>query len=134
TEQGLWHGGKRPMERFGKSTGWLREELDAAGRSLLILDCRSRDLYDSCHVEQAVSVVIPKLLLRRLRKGNLSVQSLMPHPQSDSLGRGLESQTVVLYDESSVTFPPGGEESVLVVLLQRLKQEGNTVYYLKGKS
>lgn len=121
------------MEDLGKSTLWLQAELASPSPCLHILDCRSRELYDSSHVERALSVALPGLLLRRLRKGNLSVRSLLPGPP-----RGLESNAVLLYDEGTLQLPQLGdqeedEESVLVTLLQKLQEEGCPAYYLRGR-
>nr|XP_020648679.1 dual specificity protein phosphatase 9 [Pogona vitticeps] len=117
------------MEDLGRSTSWLRAELASPSPCLHILDCRSRELYDSSHVERALSVALPGLLLRRLRKGNLSVRSLLPEPPQDN--------PVLLYDEGTLQLPhPGGQEededSVLVTLLQKLREEGCLAYYLQG--
>ncbi|XP_053227073.1 dual specificity protein phosphatase 9 [Podarcis raffonei] len=120
------------MEDLGKSTSWLRAELASPSLCLHILDCRSRELYDSSHVERALSVALPGLLLRRLRKGNLSVGSLLPGPP-----QALRDSTVLLYDEGTLQLPPSGsqeedEGSVLVTLLQKLREEGCPAYYLQG--
>ncbi|XP_062975445.1 dual specificity protein phosphatase 9 [Elgaria multicarinata webbii] len=120
------------MEDLGKSTSWLQAELASPSPCLHILDCRSRELYDSSHVERALSVALPGLLLRRLRKGNLSVRSLLPGPP-----QGLRDNIVLLYDEGTLQLPRRGnpeedEASVLVTLLQKLREEGCPAYYLQG--
>ncbi|XP_044299567.1 dual specificity protein phosphatase 9 [Varanus komodoensis] len=120
------------MEDLGKSTSWLQAELASPSPCLHILDCRSRELYDSSHVERALSVALPGLLLRRLRKGNLSVRSLLPGPP-----QGLRDNIVLLYDEGTLQLPWRGnrevdEESVLLTLLQKLREEGCPAYYLQG--
>uniref|UniRef100_A0A670YEE7 Dual specificity protein phosphatase n=1 Tax=Pseudonaja textilis TaxID=8673 RepID=A0A670YEE7_PSETE len=120
------------MEDLGKSTLWLQAELASPSPCLHILDCRSRDLYDSSHVERALSVALPGLLLRRLRKGSLAVRSLLPgSPQ------GLCGNMVLLYDEGTIQLSrPDNreeeEESVLLTLLQKLREEGCLAYYLQG--
>ncbi|KAL7988234.1 hypothetical protein Chor_007153 [Crotalus horridus] len=119
------------MEDLGKSTLWLQAELASPSPCLHILDCRSRDLYDSSHVERALSVALPGLLLRRLRKGSLAVRSLLPEPS-----QGLCENMVLLYDEGTIQLPrPDNqeeEESVLLTLLQKLRDEGCLAYYLQG--
>uniref|UniRef100_A0A8D0G6L4 Dual specificity protein phosphatase n=1 Tax=Sphenodon punctatus TaxID=8508 RepID=A0A8D0G6L4_SPHPU len=120
------------MEGFGRSTAWLQGELSSRSPQLHILDCRSRELYEASHVERALSVALPGLLLRRLRKGNLSVLSLLP-----GAPQGLGATTVLLYDEGTREPPDPGareeeEEAVLVTLLQKLREEGCPAYYLQG--
>ncbi|XP_039366529.1 dual specificity protein phosphatase 9 [Mauremys reevesii] len=110
------------MEALGKSSLWLCGELASPAARLHILDCRSRERYDSCHVARALSVALPGLLLRRLRKGKLSVRALLPPTPG----------AVLLYDEATATLPRCGQESVLATLLRKLREEGCTAYYLQG--
>lgn len=120
------------MESLCKTTTWLRDELDSPAQNIRILDCRSRELYDSSHVEKALHVALPGLMLRRLRKGNLTAHSLLPG--SPSVSRGV----ALLYDECTASFPTrvgiqsDEQESVLITLLQKLRKEGCTAYYLQG--
>lgn len=121
------------MEDLGKSTLWLQAKLASPSPHLHILDCRSRELYDLSHVERALSVALPGLLLRRLRKGNLSIRSLLPAPPQD-----LEDNMVLLYDERTLQLTQSreqeeDEESVLMTLLQKLREEGSPAYYLQGR-
>ncbi|XP_043936339.1 dual specificity protein phosphatase 6-like [Protopterus annectens] len=123
------------METLNKSTEWLYSAMESVNPRLLILDCRSRELYESSHIEGAVSVAIPGLILRRLRKGSLPVHFLMTSPEEkENFSRQCRTHTVILYDESSVTLPEQGEEeeSVLAILLERLQKEGCRTYYIKG--
>ncbi|KPP56715.1 dual specificity protein phosphatase 7-like [Scleropages formosus] len=59
-----------------KTAEWLQEELASGARALLLLDCRAHELYESSHIETAMNVAIPGLMLRRLKKGNLPIRSL----------------------------------------------------------
>ncbi|XP_074872792.1 dual specificity protein phosphatase 9 [Carettochelys insculpta] len=120
------------MEALGKSTLWLRSKLALPAPQLHIWDCRSRERYDACHVARALSVVLPGLLLRRMRKGTLSVRALLP---SALPAPGSGAATVLLYDEATVELQGPGqdeEESVLATLLCKLQEEGCTAYYLQG--
>uniref|UniRef100_A0A8C8VIX7 Dual specificity protein phosphatase n=1 Tax=Pelusios castaneus TaxID=367368 RepID=A0A8C8VIX7_9SAUR len=119
-----------PMEVLGKSTLWLHRELASPSPQLQILDCRSRERYESCHVARALSVALPGLLLRRLRKGSLSARSLLPDcPLMPGPG-----STVLLYDEGPIGLlcPSQDQESLLALLLRKLREEGCTAYYLQG--
>ncbi|XP_028923635.1 dual specificity protein phosphatase 9 [Ornithorhynchus anatinus] len=130
------------MEALGKSSLWLQGELASPEPRLHLLDCRSRELYDSSHVEGALSVTLPALLLRRLRKGNLSARSLLPgsprrqrQPPSPPPQAGACGSPILLYDEGTAPLPRPGEEatdSVLGTLLQKLREEGYLAYYLQG--
>ncbi|KAK7891058.1 hypothetical protein WMY93_023021 [Mugilogobius chulae] len=61
----------------GRTVTWLREQLDSRREGLLLMDCRAQELYESSHVQSAINVAIPGLMLRRLKKGNLPVRALL---------------------------------------------------------
>ncbi|KAJ1095200.1 hypothetical protein NDU88_000368 [Pleurodeles waltl] len=124
------------MENLGRSVGWLQAELGTRTSCLRIVDCRRRELYDSSHVEGALSVALPGLMRRRLRKGNLSVQALIPGSSKGETAGLPRAGRFLLYDESTSVPQWHGseeeEESVLVMLLRRLWEEGCEAYYLQG--
>ncbi|XP_004645204.1 dual specificity protein phosphatase 9 [Octodon degus] len=135
------------MEGLGRSCLWLRGELEPPRSPLLLLDCRSRELYESARIRGALSVALPTLLLRRLRRGSLSVRSLLPGPPLHS-----PPAPVLLYDqgggrrrrgdaaEAAAGAGAGAEaeteeweaESLLGTLLKKLREEGYLAYYLQG--
>ncbi|KAM9324414.1 dual specificity protein phosphatase 7-like [Gastrophryne carolinensis] len=112
----------------GKSSGWLQAELES-GSGLLLLDCRTHDRYQAGHIESALSLSLPGLLLRRLKSGTLSGRSVLPAP------RRLEQRPLLLYDENTKELPSGDSSSpsVLGLLLLRLREDGCPAYYLKGE-
>lgn len=118
-----------------KTVGWLREQLERRGDGLLVVDCRAQELYESSHVETAINVAIPSLMLRRLKKGNLPVRSLLSDGEDrEKFVRRCKTDTIVLYDEYSREWNEnvdGG--SVLGLLLRRMKDEGCKAYYLEGE-
>uniref|UniRef100_A0A8C2YNP7 Dual specificity protein phosphatase n=1 Tax=Chinchilla lanigera TaxID=34839 RepID=A0A8C2YNP7_CHILA len=119
------------MEGLGRSCLWLRGELEPPRPLLLLLDCRSRELYESARISGALSVALPTLLLRRLRRGSLSVRALLPGPPLQPP----PPATVLLYDQSAGAGAEAEEweaESVLGILLQKLREEGYLAYYLQG--
>jgi len=120
-----------------KTVGWLREQLLDGGRRdrLLLMDCRPQEMFESSHVAAAISVSIPGLMLRRLKRGNLPVKSLLASGEDrERFCRRCRTDAVVLYDESSRDWNEnvdGG--SVLGLLLRRMKDEGYRAYYLEGE-
>ncbi|EDL29894.1 dual specificity phosphatase 9, isoform CRA_c [Mus musculus] len=122
------------MESLSRSCLWLRQELSSPRPQLLLLDCRSRELYESARICGALSVALPSLMLRRLRRGSMSVRSLLPGPPLQPP----PPAPVLLYDQGSSgqCHPEAKEEwdadSVLGVLLQKLREEGYPAYYLQG--
>lgn len=127
-----------PMEGLGRSCLWLRQELAPSRPGLLLLDCRSRELYEAARIGGALSVALPALLLRRLRRGSLSVRALLPGPPPQPQ----PPAPVLLYDQTGGRRRRGEAEaeaeeweadSVLGTLLQKLREEGYLAYYLQGR-
>lgn len=120
-----------------KSAEWLQGELEArGGASLLLLDCRPHELFESSHIETAINLAIPGLMLRRLRKGNLPIRSIIPnHADKERFATRCKAATVLLYDEATAEWQPepGAPASVLGLLLQKLRDDGCQAYYLQGE-
>lgn len=119
-----------------KSVEWLQQELESGGTSLLLLDCRSHELYESSHVESAINLAIPGLMLRRFKKGNIPIRTIIPsHEDKEKFMRRCKTDTVVIYDECTVDWKESGAPvSVLGLLLQKLWEDGCKAYYLEGKA
>nr|XP_055130879.1 dual specificity protein phosphatase 7 isoform X2 [Symphalangus syndactylus] len=121
-----------------KSAEWLQEELEArGGASLLLLDCRPHELFESSHIETAINLAIPGLMLRRLRKGNLPIRSIIPnHADKERFATRCKAATVLLYDEATAEWQPepGAPASVLGLLLQKLRDDGCQAYYLQDEA
>uniref|UniRef100_A0A8C5R418 protein-tyrosine-phosphatase n=1 Tax=Leptobrachium leishanense TaxID=445787 RepID=A0A8C5R418_9ANUR len=117
-----------------KSVQWLQGELLAGVGSMLLLDCRPQDRFHASHIETAISVTIPSLMLRRLRKGNLSVRSLIPNDRDkERFSRRCSHDTLLLYDEATLDWQDGHPAaSVLALLLHKLREDGCQAYYLRG--
>ncbi|XP_051777202.1 LOW QUALITY PROTEIN: dual specificity protein phosphatase 7 [Erpetoichthys calabaricus] len=117
-----------------KSVEWLQEELQSGGGALLLLDCRTHELYESSHIETAINLAIPGLMLRRFKKGNLPIRSIIPNNEDkEKFVKRCKTDTVLLYDEATSEWPESGaNSSVLGLLLQRLRDDGCKAYYLQG--
>uniref|UniRef100_A0A8C9SQ64 Dual specificity protein phosphatase n=1 Tax=Scleropages formosus TaxID=113540 RepID=A0A8C9SQ64_SCLFO len=117
-----------------KTAEWLQEELASGARALLLLDCRAHELYESSHIETAMNVAIPGLMLRRLKKGNLPIRSVIAnHEDKERFARRCRTDTVLLYDEATAEWPEGGAcGSVLALLLLKLRDDGCKAFYLQG--
>ncbi|KAK6482777.1 dual specificity protein phosphatase 6 [Huso huso] len=119
---------------MSKTVGWLKEQLQTGNDSLLVMDCRAQELYESSHVEAAINVAIPSLMLRRLKKGNLPIKSLLANVEDkEKFVRRCRTDTIVLYDEYSSEWNENVDgDSVLGLLLRRMKDEGYRAFYLEG--
>uniref|UniRef100_A0A8C4TKH8 Dual specificity phosphatase 7 n=1 Tax=Erpetoichthys calabaricus TaxID=27687 RepID=A0A8C4TKH8_ERPCA len=119
-----------------KSVEWLQEELQSGGGALLLLDCRTHELYESSHIETAINLAIPGLMLRRFKKGNLPIRSIIPNNEDkEKFVKRCKTDTVLLYDEATSEWPESGaNSSVLGLLLQRLRDDGCKAYYLQDEA
>ncbi|KAG8552964.1 hypothetical protein GDO81_003186 [Engystomops pustulosus] len=111
-----------------RSARWLGESLAGGGLGLLLLDCRPQERYQAAHIQSALSVAVPGLVLRRLRSGSLSVRSVIAS-DPDAFSRRRQADTVLLYDEADGPEAPG---SVLGLLLHKLREDGCRAFYLRG--
>lgn len=118
-----------------KSAEWLQEELESGAGSLLLLDCRTHELYESSHIESAINLAIPGLMLRRLKKGNLPIRSIIPNNEDkEKFVKRCKTDVVVLYDEATPERQESGlGSSVLGLLLQKLRDDGCKAFHLEGK-
>lgn len=123
------------MMMSSKSVEWLQEELESGVSSLLLLDCRPHELYESSHIESAINLAIPGLMLRRLKKGNLPIRSIIPNNEDkEKFVKRCKTDVVVLYDEATSERQESGiGSSVLGLLLQKLRDDGCKAFYLEGK-
>ncbi|KAM9672199.1 dual specificity protein phosphatase 6 isoform 2-T2 [Trichechus inunguis] len=121
---------------ISKTVAWVNEQLELGNERLLLMDCRAQELYESSHIESAINVAIPGIMLRRLQKGNLPVRALFTRGEDrDRFIRRCGTDTVVLYDESSSDWNENtGGESVLGLLLKKLKDEGCRAFYLEDEA
>jgi len=121
------------------SAQWLCDQLCSstdAVDDVLVLDCRSADEYADAHVAGSLPVVVPSIMLRRLRNGISNVAAVV---SGDALARTLFTERyrtshIVLYDAAGdvIGSHDGAADSVVQVLMNRLKKDGCRVSYLLG--
>lgn len=119
-----------------KTVAWLKEQLELGNERLLLMDCRPQELYESSHIESAINVALPGIMLRRLQKGNLPLRALFARGEEEreKFARRCGTDTVVLYDENSSDWNENAVgDSVLGLLLKRLKGDGCKAFYLEGE-
>lgn len=109
----------------------LREEMRSHGK-IIIVDCRSQTEFVRAHVRQAISISLPSLMQKRLKRGSLSVSSVIQNNEAkERFSRCCKSHLVVLYDESSSDLN-ANPASVLSLLVKRMRQDGSRVAFLIG--
>uniref|UniRef100_A0A8C4WYD5 Dual specificity protein phosphatase n=1 Tax=Eptatretus burgeri TaxID=7764 RepID=A0A8C4WYD5_EPTBU len=124
------------MSARGKSPDWLREQLECGceSRGLLLLDCRSRESFESARIDSAISVSLPSLMLRRLKTGSLPLRALLAGGDVDDKERFAQRcrSDTVLVDGNSGDDPESSPGALLSLLLQRLVADGCSAHYLEG--
>ena len=101
---------------------------------VLILDCRTNDEYRVGHISGSHNIVLPQLMMRRLKANKLSLKNLVPQGYMQGKEAFLQKCTsyqVVLYDHFSAEVN-SNDTSMLGLLHKRLKDEGCSVLILKG--
>jgi len=103
--------------------------------NVLLLDCRSNDEYKKRHIVTSQNIVLPQLMMRRLKAGKLSLKSLLPHssrPTKDAFLQKCNQFNVVIYDKSTSVFENADTSSMIALLYKRIKKEGCKVSILRG--
>ena len=102
---------------------------------VLILDCRSHEDYRIGHISGSHNIVLPQLMMRRLKANKLSLKNLVPQGYmqgKDTFLRKCKSYSVVLYDHFDHFNPEASDSSMMRLLYNRFCNEGCSVSVLKG--
>ncbi len=103
---------------------------------LLLMDVRDVQTFLEGSIASAVNVFCcGALILRRLKKGNASVESLLTCEEDKvkfNTARVSESVTVVVYDHSSSSSSAVSSDSLTSILLKKLSREVKNVAFLEG--
>ena len=120
----------------GGSCSWLFEQMSTKS-FLLILDCRPFAEYARSHIQGAINLTIPSLMLRRLKKGNnFCVSSLISSTEAKTkFTRNMTlSDGVILYDGLTNDICGVSPHSAVGILMMKMAEDGCNVKVLEGKS
>lgn len=110
----------------------LRDELKKSDKSLLLIDCRSQSEYSRAHVRGAINITLPSLMLKRLKRGNLNISSVIQNNEAkERFTKSSKSASVVLYDECSTDLN-SNPSAVINLLVKKLRQDGCHASFLLG--
>lgn len=127
---------KKKFMAKGATISWLSDQL-SNGAFLLLLDCRPYAEFARCHVQGAINLTIPSLMLRRLKKGtSFAISSLITSEESKAqFNRNLRlASGIVLYDSETFDVSTVCSNSALGVLLKKFSEDVSTpVWLLEGK-
>ena len=100
--------------------------VDTSSKVNMLVDIRDPNMYHKSHLKNSINLVTSSLLLRRLQRGSLTINSLLPRDIVQSLKTDVLS--IILYDEDSFNE---NESKLITVIASSLKKEFpkvNTVY------
>ncbi|CAG5127046.1 unnamed protein product [Candidula unifasciata] len=110
----------------------LRDEISKNIKNLLIIDCRSQSEYTRSHIRGAINVTLPSLMLKRLKRGNLNISSVIQNNEAkERFTKYSKTATIVLYDECSTDIN-ANQSSVISLLVKKLRQDGCRATFLLG--
>ncbi|GFR88912.1 dual specificity protein phosphatase [Elysia marginata] len=110
----------------------LRDEMSKTDKSLLLIDCRSQSEYTRAHVRGAINISLPSLMLKRLKRGNLNISSVIQNNEAkERFTKSSKSASVVLYDECSTDLN-SNPSAVINLLVKKLRQDGCRASFLLG--
>nr|CAB3240222.1 DUSP6.9 dual specificity phosphatase [Phallusia mammillata] len=111
----------------------LRESLFRQD-DVLLLDCRSNEEYRHGHISGSHNIVLPQLMMRRLKANKLSLKSLVPpnfRQEKEAFLNKCTTYQVVLYDHFTAELN-NNDSSMLSLLYNRMSNEGCKVFVLQG--
>lgn len=112
------------------SPEWLIDSL-RSGEKVLVLDCRPQNDFVRSHIQGAINISLPNLMLRRLRKGNLKTSCLIQNNEAkEAFNKLWKSHKIVIYDECTTDL--NSNPSVVDLLMKKLRQDGGNASCLAG--
>lgn len=113
--------------------------IELQGHNVLLVDVRPRALYCTCRIKKAESINFSTLHLRRLLKGVVKMETLIPTQTElcqKIFQRNTTGDTLVLYDASSSKDDVKNELKKHAEVLAKTSTNGvpPTVYFIDGKS
>ncbi len=118
---------------FRSSSGDFRSTTGDQSNSVLVMDCRSPNDFNSSHILGAIHVALPTIMLRRLKNGTLPVASVIKCNEGKERFNSLyKTGTLVLYDQDSHSTS-ANPSTVIGLLLRKLQEDGCRVRLLEGK-
>ncbi|XP_065674396.1 dual specificity protein phosphatase 6 [Hydra vulgaris] len=109
-----------------ETSGWLFAQYQQR-LPILLIDCRPFCDYSKAHIEGAINISVPSLMIRRLKKGNVPIKKFInsefAKTKYDERSR---YDKVVIYDERSC-MNDNLENTLLECLLQKLSEDSHVV-------
>lgn len=111
----------------------LRDEISKNAKNVIIIDCRPQSEFSRAHVRGAINITLPTLMLKRLKRGNLNVSSIIQNNEAkERFSKYSKTASIILYDDCSTELN-ANPSSVINLLVKKLRQDGCRSSFLLGK-
>jgi len=104
------------------------EQVMTSLESRLLLDCRSCEDFDRCHVVTSHNIQLPQLMMRRLKSNKLSIRTIASQSRHNFTAKSA-TKRVVVFDHDSET---NDSNSLMMLLYNRMLNEKYDVTILQG--
>ncbi len=114
---------------------WLSARVASNGDQVLVLDTRSADQFNCGYIRGAVHICCSGVILRRLRKGNLCIESLLncdEDKQKYERAKRSEKVCVVVCDSCTPSADRLSPDSIAALLLKKVSRECKFAGFLAG--
>lgn len=114
---------------------WLSQKIASEDDSVLLLDTRDCDEFNSGYIRGAVNVFASGLAFRRLKKGSMGLDCLICQSADKTkyeAARQSEEMCVVVYDEDSNASSALPEDGLAHILLKKATRDCKNVAFLEG--
>ena len=114
---------------------WLAQRMSNRSGDVLVLDTRSAEEYHSGYINGSVHICCSGVILRRLRKCTLKIESLLncvEDKQKYAAARESEQISVVVCDQSTDRVSQLSPDSIANMLLRKISKDCKFVSFLSG--
>ncbi len=114
---------------------WLADRLRDSAATTLVLDTRKENECSSGGICSSVRITSNEMLLRRLKKGTIKMDSLLPREDDIdkySAAKASEDFLVVIFDQNSTNEDSLTPECTATLLLKIISSECKQVAFLEG--
>ena len=114
---------------------WLSERIASCSDQVLVLDARTTEQFSAGCISSAVHICCSGMILRRLRKGNLCIESLLntvEDKQKYERAKSSEQVSVIVCDQCTSSADQLSTDSVAALLLKKVARECRFTGFLAG--
>lgn len=114
---------------------WLAQRVGDYPNEVLLLDAREISQYNQGCINSSVHICCEGMILRRLKKGTLKIESLLNHQEDKDKYEDAQTSeriSVVVCDQNSFNTDNLPSDSMAALLLKKISRECKHVAFLEG--